>query len=458
MSFAWVGYDAAIDQFNPQGTIGYHKDLAGWIPLNRRFIPPRGTTKTITIERLAIPISSATYLMAQIPVPGTSTHFYTVEFRQLVGHDAGVPGNAVVIHHVITTRPGSPAWIVDPDHNGNPNDAGAMWTPGETFVDPANGISVTVNSLNATSATVTISVPGVGPGVRELIFDFGAGGGIWSHRWNAAWTQIHPSSPEAIVPGDVDGNGVDDLVIDFGSSGIWVLLNNTSWFQLHASNPNHIATGDLDNNGQLDTIVDFPLGTWVFFNSTTWMQLQFGDTVERMAIGNIDGNAGDDLIIEFAGEGIWCLRSGFWHQIHPTNAHAIGVADIDGTGQDDVIIAFQGGGGTWAYLNNTSWLFIHGTGVARIGAGDMDGNGRDELGLSFPGAGVWILANGSTWSQLHPTTPDDFLFVDVDGSGRADVVVDFGAGSGVWTYVNNTSWVQVHSISPEITTAGDIGP
>ena len=48
-------------------------------------------------------------------------------------------------------------------NNSNPNDAGAMWTPGETFTDAANGITVTVNAMNASSFNVTIVKAGTAP-------------------------------------------------------------------------------------------------------------------------------------------------------------------------------------------------------------------------------------------------------------------------------------------------------
>jgi hypothetical protein len=46
---------------------------------------------------------------------------------------------------------------VDPDNNGNPNDASAMWTPGETFTDAANGIEVKVTGATANGFGVTIN-------------------------------------------------------------------------------------------------------------------------------------------------------------------------------------------------------------------------------------------------------------------------------------------------------------
>jgi hypothetical protein len=62
-----------------------------------------------------------------------------------------------VIHNVDTTR-GRPAQVVDPDGNGDPNDAGAMWTPGETFVDSANEITVSVTSVSSSSFSVTVTL------------------------------------------------------------------------------------------------------------------------------------------------------------------------------------------------------------------------------------------------------------------------------------------------------------
>ena|SRR5215218_6015671 len=46
--------------------------------------------------------------------------------------------------------------VVDPDGNGDPNDAGAMWLPGETFIDAANGISVKVTRQTTNGFDVTI--------------------------------------------------------------------------------------------------------------------------------------------------------------------------------------------------------------------------------------------------------------------------------------------------------------
>jgi predicted phage tail protein len=62
--------------------------------------------------------------------------------------------------------------VVDGDNDGDPNDAGAMWLPGETFSNPAKGISITVDAVSGTGWQVTINLGpsgGGAPGVPTLI-------------------------------------------------------------------------------------------------------------------------------------------------------------------------------------------------------------------------------------------------------------------------------------------------
>jgi hypothetical protein len=133
-----------------QHTISYHKDILGWIPSGQEYTAANGTA-TITLEQLALP-ATGNYKMAKIPIGGSSTHFYTVEARRLIGYDVKLPGAAVVIHEVDTTRE-EPAHVV----GGNGN-MGAKWVAGQTFTDTPNKISVSVLSATATGFQVSISL------------------------------------------------------------------------------------------------------------------------------------------------------------------------------------------------------------------------------------------------------------------------------------------------------------
>lgn len=141
-------------------TIAHHKSLLGWIDPARQFTPAAGQNATILIERLAKPKVDSSYLMARIPVPGSSTRFYTVEARRRAGYDTEIPAEAIVIHDVDPSRGDRAAQVVDPDANGNPNDAGAQWTPGEAFSDGASEISVVVDAATDTGFQVTVLTKG----------------------------------------------------------------------------------------------------------------------------------------------------------------------------------------------------------------------------------------------------------------------------------------------------------
>lgn len=137
-------------------TIGYHKDYLKWIPTSRRYIAAPASRQTITLNPLHTG-DGTDYLVATIPINGSSTQFYTVEKRQLADYDVSLPNQSIIIHRVDTTLWDRNAQVVDTDNNGNPNDEGAMWPPGDTFVNDANGIRVAVLSSTPTATQVEIT-------------------------------------------------------------------------------------------------------------------------------------------------------------------------------------------------------------------------------------------------------------------------------------------------------------
>src|SRR5437762_14387577 len=49
-------------------------------------------------------------------------------------------------------------------------------------------------------------------------------------------SRLSTSSAKSVVTGDLDGNGIDEVIADFGSAhGIWVYYNHSTWVQLHPS-------------------------------------------------------------------------------------------------------------------------------------------------------------------------------------------------------------------------------
>ncbi len=138
-------------------TIAYHKAELGWIAPDRKFLPVMPSTQRVLLERSALPTQSGGFLTAEISMLADTNHFYTIESRRFAGYDGRLPGEAVILHRVIPSLDDRNAQIVDDDNNLNPNDAGAMWTAGETFTDSLNGLTVSVESATGTGHIATIT-------------------------------------------------------------------------------------------------------------------------------------------------------------------------------------------------------------------------------------------------------------------------------------------------------------
>ena len=114
-----------------QHTIAAHKAWLGWLDSDQILTLTDNSASEVLLRRLALPDGKGV-LMIKAPIAGDN-HYYTVEARQLAGYDEVLPAEAVIIHDVDVSRSTWPAHVVDPDADGNPNDDGARWTPGERF-------------------------------------------------------------------------------------------------------------------------------------------------------------------------------------------------------------------------------------------------------------------------------------------------------------------------------------
>lgn len=136
-------------------TLAHQKDRLGVVPAARRFTAPAGRS-TLMLERSASPAANANHLLAVIPIQGSTTRYYTLEARRRTGYDVALPAEGVLV--VYHGTPSADPIVMDPDMNGEVNDQGAAFAPGETFHDRANGIRVAVDSLVGEAYAVTLDV------------------------------------------------------------------------------------------------------------------------------------------------------------------------------------------------------------------------------------------------------------------------------------------------------------
>ena len=195
--------------YGPLGvhTIAYHKDVLGWIPASRKYVPNPQRHPHDHAQTAGPSLALRAICWPRFPSGiqrRTSTPSKT---RRFAGYDDEIPDEAVVIHKVDTTRADRLAQVVDMDNNGDPNDAGAIWTPGETFTDRANGIQVSIDAAYATGSRVTINTDPTtfrtciaslsssshifGPGrARASVRVVAVEGCDWAARSHSSWLRI----------------------------------------------------------------------------------------------------------------------------------------------------------------------------------------------------------------------------------------------------------------------------
>ena len=299
------------------------------------------------------------------------------------------------------------------------------------------GVSVLLNDntssvlLHADTAEAIAVADVDGNGVDDVIVSFPAGtgpdgnGGTYISRNEGLLGSLAPSTAEQIVAGDFDGSGQDDLFLDFGVGGLASYMNDTAVALLTPESPLTMAVGDVDNNGADDAVFSFTaFGTVLFLNFSTASILD-ASPADVLALGDIDGNGEDDIVAVFAPGtgpggtgGLFIARNqGPLTSLTTLQAAQVIAGDFDGSGQDDLVLDFGGAIGLWIYLNDASAQFLALLSPVAMAAGDMDSNGQDDIIFSFTGIGTIAYKNLSVVETLDPVgVALDLATGNIDGN------------------------------------------
>lgn len=249
--------------------------------------------------------------------------------------------------------------------------------------------------------------------------------------------------------GDFDGDNLDEVAVDFGSSGLW-LANDNGWKQLSPDNPQDLLALDSTGDGTDELAADFGTsGLWIMVGGT-WHKISSLNP-EGLAAGSLNGAGGDELAVDFGSSGLWLLDGSGWTQLSGMNAVALAAGDVDSDGTAELAAGFNSLG-TWLW-NAGAWTQLSGSIPDSLLAGDMDGAGGDELVADLGGLGVWVL-NSGRWIQLSPADAEGLVFGDADGNGTEDLLGDFGQW-GMFLWINN-GWVKLSGYDPDRVIAADV--
>lgn len=147
----YSGHPRGLYGYIGQHTQAYHRAYLGWTPPERILTVGPGVTQ-VKLARTTQPGPNG-FLMAIVPIGGSTTHFYAVEARRLVGFDDVLKGNSITIHEIGGSP--NPVQLMDPYAIGV-GYGRYVWKVGDTWVAPQGNITVHVDAASTSGFDVTI--------------------------------------------------------------------------------------------------------------------------------------------------------------------------------------------------------------------------------------------------------------------------------------------------------------
>ncbi len=243
----------------------------------------------------------------------------------------------------------------------------------------------------------------------DLVGTWSGQGAYYRNSDTTDWVSI-ASPADLIAAGDLDGDGVDDLIgIWPGQGGVWMKHSSDGQWALLSSPARSIAAGDLSGDGRADLVGSWD-GQGVFYRDSingAWTLL--ASPAEKVVAGDLDGDGLDDLVGIWLGQGgVWMKsgKTGEWSLLSST-ANDIAIGDMNGDGRADLVGTWDGQGVYYRDSASGDWIMMASP-AEQIAAGDLDGDGTDDLiGLWSGQGGVWTKsADTGEWTFLSSAAVD----------------------------------------------------
>jgi CSLREA domain-containing protein len=373
--------------------------------------------------------------------------------------------------------PGTAAFTADLTFNSVSTDTSAGGTiPDGTAVTFASTLGVVANPALTTSAGKA-----TGSFSASLIGGTATLSATVDSQTVSTSLVITPAPMHPPVASDLDGDGLADLTVWRAPAGMWYWLTSSSGYSYASAVGKQWGSqaagdvpflGDIDGDGVSDLIVwRASAGTWYWLTSTTGYAYASAGSVQwgNQGLGDVpmladmDGDGKSDLVI-------WRASTGTWYWLTSSSgsnpASAVGiqwgnqglgdvplVADFDGDGLGDLAV-WRASTGTFYWLTSSTAFNPAVAGGVQWGnlalgdvpkLADLDGDKHADLIVWRASTGTWFALTSTTgynaaaaFSRPLGATGDTPLIGDLDGDGRAELVV-WKPSSGVWSWLTSTS-------------------
>ncbi|MBR2721141.1 MAG: AIDA repeat-containing protein, partial [Lentisphaeria bacterium] len=285
----------------------------------------------------------------------------------------------------------------------------------------------------------------------------------------------------AAVDGDLDGNGLADVILVHtkqGYSGAWLTTGTSSvikWGNLGNVNSKVelIGTGNVNGTTEDGSDIIMKIGTtvaaWVTDGGKvkSYKELYtLKSNMNMLGIGDFDGDGVTDYLLRStAGDlGYVTGDDNKWHYIKGLGKEwkIAAVGDLDGNGTDDVIVRHDAGF-TGAYMidenGKITWSSLDTlkSDMDIVGTGDFNGDGVDDVLLqnkSNGWVGAWLVEDGRVDSFIGLCNNKNTIeqIADYNADGIDDLRIRTDKGDIGVLYVNgadNTTWKYFQSVGTE---------
>lgn len=302
------------------------------------------------------------------------------------------------------------------------------------------------------------------------------------------------SSPYALAVGDLNNNGILDLVsVNFGANNITILLNNgdgtltSAGNKATARNPLSAVLGDFNGNGLLDIAVGGGFHISLFYNEgngrfSSPSRIDMDYTPSNLATADFNGDGHIDLasangaydnitVFTNDGTGRFTQTQIIRVSLYFVQLNGLIAADLNGNGRPDLAASHRFSGNVSVLLNDGQGHFTEQKTVTvrpghlfnGMNAGDLNGDGLIDLIVASNGdpfdeqdtGGLLILFNNGGGDFAPPVevsagdSPVWPAVADLNGNGAADLAVAnnvsgdvsllFNDGQGSFSLVENVT-------------------